>query len=188
MRLNKPLTTFIKYDGKKYPVDLSFNKVLDVLEILTRKDILKAHKLGMITRRLFGNASLSAIEQTELWSIVRDEHINVNSKQMIKYDRNGDPMPVVEEEKNRVMDLEIDAKYIYASFRQIGINLFQEQGRMQWVEFQSLLESLPDDTIIQKIIQIRLWTPKKGESAEYKQAMKKAQDKYRLPEVGEDDE
>ncbi|MDT2774788.1 Gp15 family bacteriophage protein, partial [Enterococcus durans] len=82
-----------------------------------------------------------------------------------------------------------DAKYIYASFRQIGINLFEEQGRMMWEEFQALLESLPDDTILARIIQIRTWEPSKGESTKEKERMRKLQQKYTLPnfEVGEDD-
>ena len=51
---------------------------------------------------------------------------------------------------------------------------------MQWEEFQALLEALPDDTIMQRIIQIRLWKPTKGESSQYKEQMCKAQNRYRL--------
>ncbi|MCB8509062.1 bacteriophage Gp15 family protein, partial [Enterococcus faecalis] len=52
------------------------------------------------------------------------------------------------------------------------------------------LESLPDDTILAKIIQIRTWEPQKGESAREKSRMKKLQKKYALPDekVGEEDE
>lgn len=81
-------------------------------------------------------------------------------------------------------------KYIYASFRQIGINLFEEQGKLSWEEFQALLESLPDDTVLAKIIQIRTWKPSKGESTEEKARMKELQKKYALSDAegGEDDE
>lgn len=188
MRLNKPLTTSIDYNGKKYSVDLAFNKVLDVLEILSSKKILRVHKLRMVTRRLFGQIEMTAKERVDLWEIVRNEHINLGDKQQVIYDLQGNPMPVIKEDDRQVIDLELDAKYIYASFRQIGINLFQEQGRMQWEEFQTLLESLPDDTIMQKIIQIRLYTPKSSDDSKYKESMRKAQAKYRLPEAGEDDE
>ena len=61
---------------------------------------------------------------------------------------------------------------------------------MSWEEFQALLESLPDDTILAKIIQIRTWKPQKGESAKEKSRMEKLQKKYALPidKVGDDDE
>ena len=97
-------------------------------------------------------------------------------------------MPNAVKEK-KTISLVHDAKYIYASFRQIGINLFEEQGRMMWEEFQALLESLPDDTILARIIQIRTWEPSKGESAKENERMRKLQQKYALPdsEVGEDD-
>lgn len=182
MRLNNPLATSIFFKGKNYPLDLSFNRVLDVLEVLERKDILGPHKLKIVMSILVGDISgLTYKELADLWVLIRDDYINLSEKQHIKYDLQGNPMPVEEDDdSNRVLDIQQDAKYIYASFRQIGINLFAEQNKMQWSEFQALLEALPDDTIMQKIIQIRCWEPVKGDSTKYKMRMRKLQDKYQL--------
>lgn len=184
MRLNDPLTTSVFFEDNTYPLDLSFNKVLDVLEILERKDIFKRDKLTMIMNLLIGKNQLSFQKQAQLWEIIRDNYINLGGKSQIQYDLQGNPLPSEVTEELKVFDLEADAKYIYASFRQIGINLFEQQGKMKWEEFQALLESLPEDTIMQKIIQIRLWKPQKGESAKYKESMRKAQRRYHLPMTG----
>lgn len=189
MRLNDPLATSIFFEGKKYPLNLSFNRVLDAFEVLERKDLMKGNKVKLIIRIFVGETDLNLKQQIELWSLIMEKHINLNNKQVITYDLEGNPMPIKNEEQSElVIDLEQDAKYIYASFRQIGINLYQEQNKMQWSEFQALLEALPDDTIMQKIIQIRLWKPQKGESAKYKDSMRRLQDKYRIGEVGEDED
>lgn len=148
---------------------------------------MRQHKLPLIINLLVGENDLSLNDKIELWEKIRHTHINISHTSNVKYDIDGEPMPVMEEDTQETIDLEYDAKYIYASFRQIGINLFNEQNKMHWEEFQALLESLPEDTIIQKIVQIRLWQPQKGDTAKYKMKMKKLQEKYRLP-GGEVDE
>lgn len=190
MRLNDPLATSIFFNEKEYPLNLSFNRVLDVLEVIERKDILEFHKLTIMMSILIGPNELNYADLVELWKLIRDKYINLSDKKHVKYDLQGNVMPDIEEEEDKkILDIQQDAKYIYASFRQIGINLYQEQNKMQWSEFQAILESLPDDTIMQKIIQIRVWQPSNGDSSKYKMHMKKLQDKYRIGEAGElDDE
>ena len=76
---------------------------------------------------------------------------------------------------------EEDASDIYASFRMAyGINLFEEQGKMTWQEFSALLNGMPDNTPVARLIQIRDWKPKPHDPAEYKANMRKLQNKYRL--------
>lgn len=189
MRLNDPLPTSIFFEGKQYPLNLAFNNVLDVLEILNNNKIMVHLKLPAIIEFLIGENDLNMHRKAELWKIIRTDYIENNEKKPVKEDILGNIIPVPEDEDDDVktIDLERDAKYIYASFRQIGINLFSEQNKMQWCEFQALIQALPDDTILQRIIQIRLWKPSKGESGEYKAQMRKLQEKYRL-DGGDDDE
>lgn len=187
MKLNDPLIRSITFNGQKYPIDLSFNNVLDVLEILNNPKIISHKKLAMMIHFLIGSNDLNVHEQMKLWDDIRKNHIKLDEEE-IEYDLEGNPMPRPTKQDDRTMDLEKDAKYIYASFRQIGINLFREQNKMHWEEFQAILESLPDDTILQKIISIRVWKPQKGDSAQYKAQMKKLQEKYSLREVVEEDE
>lgn len=188
MRLNDPLTTSIFFADKKYPLNLAFNNVLDVLEILNNPKILMHLKLEAVVEFFISENDLTQNEQLKLWEIIRSNHIEIGEDKVVKEDRQGNIVPNFEEDESvRTIDLERDAKYIYASFRQIGINLYQEQNKMQWCEFQALLQALPDDTILQRIIQIRVWKPSKGESTEYKAQMRKLQEKYRL-DGGDDDE
>ncbi|MHB9762133.1 Gp15 family bacteriophage protein, partial [Streptococcus suis] len=56
-----------------------------------------------------------------------------------------------------------------------------------WQEFKALLNSLPDNTVMQQIVQIRAWKPSSGESSDYRQKMRQLQAKYRLDD-GEEEE
>lgn len=192
MRLNDPLVTSIEFDGTELPIDLTFDNVLDVFDILEDSDLFPEEKVNMCLELLISDFEKifqgSSEQQFLLFNYILENYISVGGSEGIETDRLGNPMPNAVKEK-RTISLVHDAKYIYASFRQIGINLFEEQGRMMWEEFQALLESLPDDTILARIMQIRTWEPSKGESAKEKERMRKLQQKYALPdsEAGEDD-
>lgn len=192
MRLNDPLVTSIEFDGTELPIDLTFDNVLDVFDILEDSDLFPEEKVNMCLELLISDFEKifqgSSEQQFLLFNYILENYISVGDSDGVETDRLGNPMPNAVKEK-KTISLVHDAKYIYASFRQIGINLFEEQGRMMWEEFQALLESLPDDTILARIIQIRTWEPSKGESAKEKERMRKLQQKYALPdsEVGEDD-
>ena len=192
MRLNDPLVTSIEVDGIELPIDLTFDNVLDVFDILEDSDLFPEEKVNMCLELLISDFEKifqgSSEQQFLLFNHILENYISVGDSDGFETDRLGNPMPNAVKEK-KTISLVHDAKYIYASFRQIGINLFEEQGRMMWEEFQALLESLPDDTILARIIQIRTWEPSKGESAKEKERMRKLQQKYALPdsEVGEDD-
>lgn len=192
MRLNDPLVTSIEFDGTELPIDLTFDNVLDVFDILEDSDLFPEEKVNMCLELLISDFEKifqgSSEQQFLLFNYILENYISVGDSDGVETDRLGNPMPNAVKEK-RTISLVHDAKYIYASFRQIGINLFEEQGRMMWEEFQALLESLPDDTILARIIQIRTWEPSKGESAKEKERMRKLQQKYALPdsEVGEGD-
>ncbi|EGP4917235.1 hypothetical protein DQ184_06375 [Enterococcus faecium] len=192
MRLNAPLVTSIEFDGIELPIDLTFDNVLDVFDILEDSDLFPEEKVNMCLELLISDFEKifqgSSEQQFLLFNYILENYISVGDSDGVETDRLGNPMPNAVKEK-KTISLVHDAKYIYASFRQIGINLFEEQGRMMWEEFQALLESLPDDTTLARIIQIRTWEPSKGESAKEKERMRKLQQKYALPdsEVGEDD-
>lgn len=192
MRLNDPLVTSIEFDGTELPIDLTFDNVLDVFDVLEDVDLFPEEKVNTCLELLISDFEKifqgSSEQQFLLFNHILENYISVDSSETIETDRLGNPMPNAVKEK-KTISLVHDAKYIYASFRQIGINLFEEQGRMTWEEFQALLESLPDDTILARIIQIRTWEPSKGESNKEKERMRKLQQKYALPdsEVGEND-
>ncbi|MEK5038765.1 Gp15 family bacteriophage protein [Sporosarcina sp. FSL K6-3457] len=184
MRLNTPLVTSFVFDGHEYEIDLAFDNVLSVFSVFDEIDLRDYEKADIALALLIGVEYKS--NTNDLWNFVYGTFIHVEDKRSIEYDRQGNPMPIQKEPKKSI-DFEKDAEYIYASFRQAyNINLYQEQGKLSWAEFKALLSGLPSDTVMQRVIQIRLWEPSKGESSEYKQAMKELQKTYALEELEEE--
>jgi hypothetical protein len=180
MRLNDPLTTSFKYNGKEYAIDLAFDNVLDVFDVLGDKTLREHEKAEICLLLLIGD-TFDKDDTIELWNYIYENLIKIEHKKVIEYDLKGNPLPVVEEEEERLIDLEQDAEYIFASFKQAyGMNLLEQQGKLHWHEFQALLNGLPSDTIMKRIIEIRAWKPSKGDSSKYKQMMRDLQKRFAL--------
>ncbi|EKR9303512.1 hypothetical protein P9705_001972 [Enterococcus faecalis] len=188
MRLNNPLTTSFSFLGKEFPINLAFDHVLDVFEIIQDESLILEDKIELSILILVGEVDLDILQKIEMFKYVYDEYLLLGQHSEVETDELGNELPTKINSKD--IDLVYDAKYIYASFRQIGINLFEEQGKMSWEEFQALLESLPDNCIMQRIIQIRNWEPQKGESSKEKRRMRELKRKYALPntDLGEEEE
>lgn len=185
MRLNDPLITSFTYEGKEYDINLAFDNVLDVFDFLGDKTLRDHEKTEICLSLLLGDQFYEKSNTIDLWNHIYDSFIHIESKQPIEYDRKGNPMPVKEEDTKDFIDLDKDAEYIFASFQQAyQIDLYESQGNMHWLKFKALLNGLPSDTIMQRIIQIRLWEPLEGDSAKYKESMRKLQRIYALDDEG----
>lgn len=180
MRLNNRLTTSFAFDGIEYDIDLAFDNVLDVFDVLQDKELREYEKAQINLALLLDEQEYN--NPIELWNYIYENFIHKEVKPPIEYDLQGNPMPQHEEdEQEAYYDLVQDAEYIFSSFQQAyGMNLFKEQGKLHWFEFRALLNGLPSDTILQRIVQIRAWEPSKHDSAEYKESMKKLQKAYAL--------
>lgn len=189
MRLNDTLVTSFDYKGEEYEIDLSFDVVLDVFDILDMPE-LRSYEKAETCLLLLLNKRFEGLEAVELWNYVFENFIEFKAKKAVEYDLQGNPMPPRKDDDNeKFIDLNLDAEYIYTSFRQAyQMDLYEEQGRLHWHKFKALLSGLPSDTIMQRIIQIRSWKPSKGESNEYKQSMKELQRIYALPDDDEGEE
>lgn len=187
MRLNNRLTTSFLFDEIEYPIDLAFDNVLDAFEVLDDKNLRDYEKTDICLTLLIGEYEHDPIE---LWNHIYTEFIQSKYEEPIQYDRKGNPVPVVkdDEDDKQLYDIVQDAEYIYSSFQQAyGMNLFDVQGKLHWQEFRALLNGLPSETILQRIIQIRAWKPSKHESAEHKENMRKLQKVYALHDSEEVD-
>mgnify|MGYP001237749412 CR=1 FL=1 len=189
MRLNDTLVTSFDYKGEEYEIDLSFDVVLDVFDILDMPE-LRSYEKAETCLLLLLNKRFEGLEAVELWNYVFENFIEFKVKKAVEYDLQGNPMPPrKDDDDEKFIDLNLDAEYIYTSFRQAyQMDLYEEQGRLHWHKFKALLNGLPSDTIMQRIIQIRSWKPSKGESNEYKQSMKELQRIYALPDDDEGEE
>lgn len=80
------------------------------------------------------------------------------------------------EDRTNVLDFKIDENLIYAAFRQAyNIDLYDlEQEELHWYKFKTLLDGIPPNTALSKVIEIRAYD---GDDPDYK----KLRDKFALP-------
>ncbi len=179
-----------EFEGMEYQIDLAFDNVLDVFDALSNSFLSEIERIDLALTLLLGEYETK--NGVALWNYIYESFIHIETTKVIEYDLQGNPMPGQEDEGNEVqlIDLEKDAEYIYSSFRQAyHINLMVEQGRLHWNEFKALLNALPSNTIMKRIMEIRGWEPKKGDSSEYKSSMNELKKKFALNrEDGEEGE
>ncbi|KAB2159587.1 hypothetical protein FZI36_23180, partial [Cronobacter sakazakii] len=85
-----------------------------------------------------------------------------------------------------VVNFTIDAERIYASFLyDYGINLFEQQGKLQWDEFLALFNNLSEKTPMRTAIYYRTCDiPKKDKyNGDERKRIKKMKAIYELPEA-----
>ncbi|HER2329696.1 TPA: bacteriophage Gp15 family protein [Streptococcus pyogenes] len=191
MKLNDPLVESFEFRGEIYPIDLSFNKVLDVFDIIDDDFLNEAEKCFLCLDILLDRTDLPFTYAVDLWVYIKTNFIDAERPEKPQLDIKGNPMPVVKEKEDnkKVIDLSLDAEFIYASFRQAyQINLLKEQNRLSWIEFKALLNALPDDTVMQRIIAIRQWEDDGEGSKKYRDNMRKLKAKYSLDDGEEEDD
>jgi hypothetical protein len=190
-KLNSDLETDVEFNGRTYEVDMSFDNILDVFDTLEDMANSPTHALYTALELLVGEIGHLAIEELpELFMAIRDKYLGEDNVEAITYDLNGDPMPLPNTAKNSgtVIDMTLDAEYIWTSFIQAyRMDLRKEYGKLDWREFQALLRDLPTDTKMKQIIEIRTWEPSKGDSAKERERMRELQKYYGLPNDRKED-
>lgn len=211
--LSRKLTDKLVIDDKEYALDLSFDTVLKMFEMMRDDDIpeyikphfairmLISHSLEGETREekaeSFNNdfENYSIEEMSKVFKSVFEEHISLSDVEdnHVEYDLAGNPMKTTASDDTKQKapyDIRYDGDYIYSSFLQAyGIDLFDVQGELHWRKFNALLSGLPEGTKLMEVIKIRKWKAQKGDSSEYKEEMRRLQKDYALPnEVIEEDE
>lgn len=183
----------VEIDGKTYDLNISFDNVLKIIELMKEERIANDKKVEMAIRLFFKFEKDEVIPfdfetQYNAFLSIFEEYVKQEEKAQ-EYDIKGNPMPVYTKDKERFYSLKHDAEYIYASFMQAyGIDLIEQQGKLHWFKFQALLSGLPKDTKFCEVVSIRQWKkPNKGDTEE--KQMSKLQEHYRLPDedVGEEE-
>lgn len=188
--LSRKLTDKLVIDDKEYTLDLSFNNVLKLFEMWRDEDVPEFVKPHFGIRILTGETleDFTVEEMSEIFNEVFEEHISLSTVEdnHVEYDLAGNPMKTTasdEPKEKAPYDIRFDGDYIYASFLQAyGIDLFDVQGKLHWKKFNALLSGLPEGTKFMEVVKIRKWKPQKGDSAEYKEEMRKLQKDYALPD------
>lgn len=195
--LSRKLTDKLVIDDEEFPLNLSFDNVLRLFEMWRDEDVPEFVKPHFGIRILTGETleDFTVEEMSEVFNEVFEEHISLSTVEdnHVEYDLAGNPMKTTAsngKQEQAPYDIRFDGDYIYASFLQAyGIDLFDVQGKLHWKKFNALLSGLPEGTKFMEVVKIRKWKPQKGDSAEYKEEMRRLQKDYALPyEVIEEDE
>ena len=195
--LSRKLTDKLVIDDEEFPLNLSFDNVLRLFEMWRYEDVPEFVKPHFGIRILTGETleEFTVEEMSEVFNDVFEEHISLSTVEdnHVEYDLAGNPMKTTTsngKQEQAPYDIRFDGDYIYASFLQAyGIDLFDVQGKLHWKKFNALLSGLPEGTKLMEVIKIRKWKPQKGDSAEYKEEMRRLQKDYALPnEVIEEEE
>lgn len=195
--LSRKLTDKLVIDDEEFPLNLSFDNVLRLFEMWRDEDVPEFVKPHFGIRILTGEIleDFTVEEMSEVFNEVFEEHISLSTVEdnHIEYDLAGNPMKTTasnSKQEQAPYDIRYDGDYIYASFLQAyGIDLFDVQGELHWKKFNALLSGLPEGTKFMEVIKIRKWKPQKGDSAEYKEEMRRLQKDYALPyEIIEEEE
>lgn len=191
--LSRKLTDELVLDEDVYPMNISFNKVLKVIELINDDDIEEIYKpylaIQIFTDVDFTQA-LTPEQATAIFKMIFEEHIRVIPAKDTApvLDLAGNPIKSKirsksqSESTERLFSLKYDAEYIYSSFFQAyGIDLIDAQNSLHWKKFNALLNGLPSDTKFSEVLKIRSYKPQKGDSKQYKESMRKLKKEYALP-------
>lgn len=136
MTLYEALPERLEYLGKEYHLYASFDRVLEALAFLKRKDFSDAEKEEYITFLLFGDGvEPSAGLIGAAFSLL---------------------CPPSKSSGVRTFGWEQDAAVIYASFLSVyGLDLYAMRGKLHWMAFVSLLQNLPAESAFGRLVAIR---------------------------------
>lgn len=191
--LSRKLTDELVLGDDVYPLNIAFNKVLKVVELINDSDIEDIYKPYLAIQIFTGvdfTSKLSPEEATAIFKMIFEEHVRIIPVKDTTpvLDLAGNPIKSKirsqsqSEDGERLFSLKYDAEYIYASFLQAyGIDLMDAQNSLHWKKFNALLNGLPSDTKFAEVLKIRAYKPQKGDSKKYKESMKELKKEYALP-------
>lgn len=141
--LSKSCPREIDVGGVYYALNLSFDRVLAAFELLCSDEYTDDDAFDILF-------DWFVIKPSPKDTHIRAVVVNEIFDRLINFDKSS------KSDESETISFSQDAPYIYAAFRQAyGIDLFAQQGRLQWWEFMALLSAIPSDTRLCDIIDIR---------------------------------
>lgn len=179
----------VEINGFEHRIDLSFDNVLSVIDLLNEVGIDDIEQITTGLYMLLGvHLEYPLQEQADIFVMLFDNFINnEQADDDVEYDIEGNPMPIVQEENNQdSYDIKQDAQYIYSSFLQCyNMDLFEQQGKLHWWKFKALLSGLSEDTKFKKVLEIRQMELPTGKgTSKQREAIKKIKRAYALKPKG----
>lgn len=173
----------IEIANEIYPVDLSYDNVIRVLDLLHDESFDDAEKVVLAMKMLLDclpKCDYEELQQAFLEIIENLIYPETESKS--KVDLQGNLIP--EPNKKQNYSFEHDADYIYSSFIQAyGIDLIDVRGELDWAKFNALLIGLPNETKFKQVIEIRERPYATGKNVQKEnQELRELKRIYALPE------
>lgn len=191
----RSLNAHFAFKGFSYIVDMSFNNILTILEVLDDQELDSLDKAQLVMYLITGDEQFedpdfftdpeSATFVEEFITTFFEEMVNTDSIENVQpTDLLGNPLPQAEKDQDKTFDFSYDAGFIYASFMQAyQMDLYEQHGKLHWEVFISLFNSLPADTMIMTVIDIRSREIPTGKGSEEQASkLREAKEKYRLPD------
>ncbi len=191
--LSRKLTDELVLGDDVYQLNIAFNKVLKVMELINDDEFDDIYKPYLAIQMFTGvdfTEALTPEQATAIFKLIFEEHIRIiPSKETAPVlDLAGNPIKSKirsksqSEDGERLFSLKYDAEYIYSSFMQAyGIDLIDAQNSLHWKKFNALLNGLPSDTKFAEVLKIRSYKPQTDDSKKYKESMKRLKKEYALP-------
>lgn len=184
LSLHYKLEDVVEIRGKRYPIKMSFDNVLRLIDMLNDDEIEEEYKVILGINMMLGVSFLLPFKECcVIFNDLFQTFIVKKTGQSVETDRQGNPMPPkYNDDIENSYSLKHDADYIFSSFYQAyRLDLIEQQGKLHWDKFNALLSGLPSDTKFKEVLEIRTWEPIKGCSKEEKKRMKDLQRVYALP-------
>ncbi|MED4904126.1 Gp15 family bacteriophage protein [Parageobacillus thermoglucosidasius] len=170
-----------EYNGKVIRLDLAFDNVLRVFELLEDDTFYDWEKIDIALEILVENyddiKDLPMQEKSELYLYIFREFIDPRDNKKREEEAGG----VIK----KTFDFKKDAGLIYASFMAAyHIDLFEMQGKLHWQKFLQLLFHLDKNTIFKEVVSIRQAKipPANKYNKEYREYILKMKRLYSLDE------
>jgi len=181
MDLAYPITETAEINGVTYDIDLSFDNVLRLIDMLSDRELDDITQIELGLQMLLDTELACDIEEKEeIFYQIFKSTIGKDAEEKQPVDIEGNPMPVKKEEK--IYSLKQDAEHIYASFMSdYGLDLFEQQGKLHWDKFKALLAGLTDGSKFSRVIEIRTMDLPRGKgTAKQRRQIKKLKEHYKL--------
>lgn len=188
IKLCEKLETEVEIAGHLYEVNMSYDNIIKLLDLIKHTGLRDGEKVYLGIYLLLGiELELEAKQQVLVFETLIEKFVHDGDVHDVQIDLDGNVMPVAKSQE--FYDLNHDAGYIYTSFRKAyGMNLYEEQGKLDWREFKQLLQDLPDDTKFRQVVDIRTRDYPKGKGmSEERRKLKELKRAFALPHTVIDD-
>ena len=185
LNLAYPITETVEINGEKYDIDMSFDNILRLFDLLEDKSLNDIEKVETGLLMLIDNKldDYDIQEKAKIFIEIFKSAIGAEKEEQ-PVDLEGNPMPVASQENKKVYDLAQDAEYIFASFMSdYNIDLFEQQGKLHWYKFKALLNGLTDKSKFMRVVDIRQAEMPKGKGMQKeRERLRKLKEHYALKE------